>query len=87
MTKEEIFFHEIADRLPDVTKGKVFGAMGLKTASGKTAAIFWKDELMIKLNEEDVERSVRFEGLKASHPFICSRKKNEKLAYYPFFSF
>lgn len=36
MTKEEIFFHEIADRLPDVAKGKVFGAMGMKMDNGKT---------------------------------------------------
>jgi hypothetical protein len=35
MTKAEELFHKIAAELPDVTEGKMFGALCTKTPNGK----------------------------------------------------
>jgi len=75
MTQEEEYFHKIADNLPNVTKGKVFGAIGIKTNNGKTAAIFWKDEIIIKLNDEDEKEALKLsESRPGTHLYAPDRK-------------
>lgn len=75
MTKEEEYFHEIANKLKGVTKGKVFGTVGIKVASGKVAAIFWKDEIMIKLNLEDEKEALKLSNSRpGSHLYAPDKK-------------
>lgn len=75
MTKAEEFFHKIADKLPNATKGKVFGTIGIKAMNGKTAAIFWKDEIIIKLNAEDQKEALKlFESRPGIHLYDPERK-------------
>jgi hypothetical protein len=73
--KEEMLFHKIAEKLPDTTKGKVFGAMCIKTENGKTAAIFWKGEMIIKLNDEDEKEALKLpESRLGTHLYSPERK-------------
>lgn len=37
MTKAEELFHKITSELPDVTEGKMFGALCTKTSNGKAS--------------------------------------------------
>jgi len=81
MTKEEMFFHEIADRLPDISKGKVFGAIGIKTDNGKTAGIFWQNEMIFKLNEEDEKEALKLkESRPGTHLYAPERKMKNWVA-------
>lgn len=57
MTKEEELYHQIADTTPNITKGKMFGALCLKAANGKAGVMFWKDYMVFKL-PKDVENEV-----------------------------
>ena len=52
MTKEETLFHTLAREIPDATEGKMFGALALKTRAGKAGVMFWKNDLIVKLEGE-----------------------------------
>lgn len=84
MTKEEEWFHKIADKLPNATKGKVFGAMGIKAANGKTAAIFWKDEVIIKLNAEDEKEALKLSESRLGTHLYAPEKKMKNWVTLPF---
>ena len=62
MTKAEKFFHQIADELPNGTESKMFGAMCIKATNGKSSAIFWKDEMIFKLNSADEKKALKLKG-------------------------
>ncbi|MBS4057244.1 MAG: hypothetical protein KGZ82_08010 [Bacteroidales bacterium] len=52
MTQAEAFFMELMTEVPDVVPGKMFGALCMKTPNGKSPAMFWKDNLVVKLQGE-----------------------------------
>ena len=59
MTKAEKFFHQIADELPNAIESKMFGALCIKAINGKPSAMFWKDDMIFKLNSEDEKKALR----------------------------
>ena len=62
MTKAEIFFNELTKEIPDVKAGKMFGASCMKTPNGKSAAMFWKDNIVVKLQGDSLVEAKSLEG-------------------------
>ena len=62
MTKAEELFHKITVELPDAKEGKMFGALCIKAPNGKAAAIFWKDNMIFKLEGQAKEEALNLEG-------------------------
>jgi len=68
MTKPEELFHNIASEGTEAIEGKLFGAMCIKLNNGKTAAIFWKNCMLFKLDEKEQKEALKLKGSKiASH--------------------
>ena len=62
MTPEE-HYHHIADQLPDIKKGKMFGALCIKTENnGKAAALFRQDHMVFKLRGEAESEALSLDG-------------------------
>ena len=68
MTKAEILFHDIARKIPKATEGKMFGALCFKTPKGKSAAMFWKDCIVVKLEAKDVKTAMKLKGSQLFDP-------------------
>ncbi len=68
MTKAEELFSKIAKEIPDVKEGKMFGALCMKTPNGKSAAMFWKDNIVVKLQDKDLEAALSLGGAKIFEP-------------------
>lgn len=61
MTPENNFL-ELAKEIPDLTLGKMFGTLCLKTPNGKAAAMFWKDHIVVKLHGEEYKDALSLDG-------------------------
>lgn len=68
MTKAEIYFNELTNEIPDVKPGKMFGALCMKTPNGKSAAMFWKDNIVVKLQNNLLKEAVSLDGTKLFEP-------------------
>ena len=68
MTKAEDFFNELTKQIPDVKAGKMFGALCMKTPNGKSAAMFWKDNIVVKLTGESLKDAISLDGSKLFEP-------------------
>src|ERR1700757_737353 len=68
MTKAEIYFNELTKEIPDVKPGKMFGALCMKTPNGKSAAMFWKDNIVVKLQGESLREAMSLDGAKLFEP-------------------
>ena len=68
MTKAEKLFHDIAKEIPKATEGKMFGALTIKATNGKSAAMFWKDEIVVKLEAKDVKKAITLKGAQHFDP-------------------
>ncbi len=64
MTESEILFNKIVVNTPNGIKGKMFGAECIKTKGGKTAAFFWKGNMVFKLDKETQIKALKIEGAK-----------------------
>ena len=64
MNDRETLFHQILTQIPpDLgAEGKMFGAKCIKAPNGKTAAFFWKDCMVFKLNEKDRSEALGISG-------------------------
>jgi len=62
MTNAETIFHKIVDKLPNGTKSKVFGAFCIKAPNGKPSAIFWKNDMIFKLDPESEKLALSLPG-------------------------
>ena len=61
-------FHKIANNIPNALESKLFGAACIKLKNGKTAAIFWQDCMLFKLNELAQKEALKLDAVKiASH--------------------
>lgn len=77
MGNAEIIFQNIIESIPSATEGKIFGARCIKSKNGKTAAIFWKDEMLFKLTENDLEDALKLPGAKiGSHLYAPEKPMN-----------
>ena len=68
MTKAESFFEEMAKGLSGVETGKMFGARCLKTPNGKSAAMFWQDNIVVKLSGEAFANAMSLAGARQFAP-------------------
>jgi hypothetical protein len=68
MSKAEELFHTIASELPDVTEGKMFGALCTKTPNGKASTMFWKEYMIFKLSPEDEKEAMKLSDAKLFDP-------------------
>lgn len=75
MTKAEELFHKIAKELPNSFEGKAFGVFCIKANNGKLAALFLKNNVMFKLNEEDEKEALLLKGARlGSHIYAQERR-------------
>jgi hypothetical protein len=68
MTKAEEFFSELIKEIPGVKSGKMFGALCMKTAYGKSAAMFWKDNIVVKLQGDSKIEALSLNGSQLFEP-------------------
>lgn len=68
MTDAEIYFNELAKEIPDAQIGKMFGSLCFKMPNGKAAAMFWKDNIVVKLNEDVLKEAMNLNGSKLFEP-------------------
>ena len=68
MTKSEALFHEIAGHLPDAKEGKMFGALCIKAPNGKAGIMFWKEDMIFKLEGDDLKKALSLTGAKLFDP-------------------
>jgi hypothetical protein len=68
MTKEETLFHEIAAGIPDSKESKMFGALCIKAANGKAGVMFWKNDMVFKLQGKDEEEAMSLKGSQVFTP-------------------
>ena len=64
MTEPENLFHQIIKGLPNGIEGKMFGAKCIKSPNGKTAAFFWQENMVFKLDQETQEKALKLNGSK-----------------------
>lgn len=68
MTKAEEYFNELTNEIPDVKPGKMFGALCMKTPNGKSAAMFWQDNIVVKLNGQPLIEAMSLDGTQLFEP-------------------
>ena len=75
MTEAEELFHTIAKGIPDTKESKMFGALCMKAPNGKAGVMFWKDEMVFKL---DAEKANDILKLKGTHVFEPAKGRQMK---------
>jgi hypothetical protein len=68
MTDAEMFFKELTEQIEDVKPGKMFGSLCMKTPNGKSAAMIWKDHLVVKLKGNFLIEALNLSGAKIFEP-------------------
>jgi hypothetical protein len=68
MTAAETYFTELTKEIPNASPGKMFGALCIKMPNGKYAAMFWKDNLVVKLQGEALRVALSLAGTKLFEP-------------------
>ena len=68
MTKSEELFHKIAAGLADAKESKMFGALCIKAPNGKACVMFWKDDMIFKLEDDDLKEALALKGAKIFTP-------------------
>ncbi|KAB2914921.1 MAG: hypothetical protein F9K23_12395 [Bacteroidetes bacterium] len=68
MTKAEELYHRIAETINNATKSKMFGAMCLKAPNGKAGVMFWRDYMVFKLPEAELNEALALDGVQMFTP-------------------
>jgi hypothetical protein len=68
MSKAEDFFLQLACDIPDSKPGKMFGSLCIKLSNGKSAAMMWKDDIVVKLPKTEMEKIQKLKGVKLFEP-------------------
>lgn len=84
MTEAEALFHNIVNEVPEVVEGKMFGALCLKSFNGKAAAIFWKDCMLFKLDDEAQKEALKLDGAQIGSHLYDSKKPMKGWISIPF---
>ena len=74
MTEPEKSFHRIIEEIPNAIKGKMFGAISIKSSNGKTAAFFWKGNMVFKLDEKSQEEALKLDNAKIGSHLYAPEK-------------
>ncbi len=64
MTKGEELFHKIAAEIPNTKESKMFGALCIKALNGKAGVMFWKEDMIFKLEGEKEQDALSLTGAK-----------------------
>jgi hypothetical protein len=64
MTKAEELFHQIATELHDAKESKMFGALYIKAPNGKASAMFYKEDMVFKLADEQLNEILSLDDAK-----------------------
>lgn len=75
MTESEKLFHQISSGIPNSVEGKMFGAKCIKSINGKTAAFFWKENMVFKLDERTQEQALKLKGSKVGAHLYAPEKQ------------
>jgi len=70
MTIAEEFFNDITKEITNVKPGKMFGALCIKTPNGKSAAMLWKDHIVVKLQGDSLKEAMNLDGVKQFEPMV-----------------
>ena len=84
MTKAEKLFHKITAKLTNAKEGKMFGAFCIKTASGKAIAIFWKDNMMFKLQGKAEQEALELQGARTGTHIYDASRQMKRWVWIPF---
>jgi hypothetical protein len=68
MTKAEEYFNKLASEIPDVKLGKMFTALCMKLPNGKTGAMLWRENIVVKLKGEDHSKALKLKGASVFEP-------------------
>jgi hypothetical protein len=68
MTKAEEIFHKIAAEIPDAAEGKMFGALCIKAPNGKAGVMFWRDDMIFKLDGDHLKKALALADAKLFDP-------------------
>ena len=68
MTKAEELFHQIAAQLPEAKESKMFGALCIKAPNGKASAMFYKEDIVFKLDGAPLKDTLSLDGAKLFDP-------------------
>ncbi|MCX6233959.1 MAG: hypothetical protein NT175_04430 [Bacteroidetes bacterium] len=68
MTEAEAYFNQLTKEIPEVKAGKMFGALCMKTPNEKSAAMFWKDHIVVKLNGQSLTEAMSLDGSQLFEP-------------------
>lgn len=68
MTKFEEQFHHIASEIQGAQEGKMFGALCIKAPNGKSGVMFWKDDMIFKLEGKELDEALALKGAKMFEP-------------------
>lgn len=68
MTKYEKLYHEIAAGIPDSRESKMFGALCIKAPNGKAGVMFWREDMVFKLQGKDEESALALKGAQVFEP-------------------
>jgi len=68
MTNAETFFKDLSEKIKDVKPGKMFGSLCIKTPNGKSAAMIWKDHLVVKLDGNPMQEALNLRGSQRFQP-------------------
>ncbi len=75
MTESEKLFHLIIVEIPDSIEGKMFGAKCIKSINGKTAAFFWKESMVFKLDDQSRKEALKLKDTKVGSHLYAPEKK------------
>jgi hypothetical protein len=62
MTEAEEFFIKLTGEIPNVKSGKMFGALCMKTPNGKSSAMIWNSDIVVKLQGESFKNAMSLDG-------------------------
>jgi hypothetical protein len=68
MSEAEEFFIDIIGEVPNAKAGKMFGALCMKMPNGKSAAMFWKDNIVVKLHDKALQEAMNLHGAQLFEP-------------------
>ena len=86
MTNAETIFHQIVEKLPNATKSKMFGALCIKAPNGKSSAIFWKNDMIFKLDSESEKLALNLKGARQG-THLYAPQTHERLGIDTVYSF
>jgi len=68
MTAAETYFNTLTEEIPNAAAGKMFGALCMKMPNGKSAAMFWKDNIVVKLRGAALNDALSLDGSQLFEP-------------------